>query len=453
MIPAPKVVEIRNPMYNPAHPDRSLTDRWKLPHLGVDQALATKVTNAGNNDYLASRRSQEMLNISRMYFDRAIDGHRKALANLSAENIEAIYVTSILVSFHALFVLSESEEDSTLPSLDPIQWLRLAKGTRFICSRWAELVGPSWIQSSGVFYGKPDMSDEAELFDRQHSKPFEKLLTWAEDFEAMTPADKQTYQKVLSYIGLIYKGVSEGTDDPMGTSRRLVGMPSRNDPRFIDLVDAKQPRALTMLAHAFACMKLIDDRVPWFRGIAERQVPKIYEQLPTGWRAMMVRMIPWDPFIQSRNTSTVVVMRSLTIVLIQTSSQRRTVRAKADILIFRPGQWQSPKVKSIANRRKRRSMTYYRFESSETHINRYKKLHDPFMASRWGRPFVRDHRWLHIFKSFCQEQRSGQMASVNGTNDRIYRVLVLGVGAISLPTKSDADSCRTTMPVLLSSKH
>ena len=152
-------------------------------------------------------------------------------------------------------------------------------------------------------YGKPDMTDESGLFNPEHGRPFEKLLNWAEEYEAMTMEDREAYRKVLSYIGLIYKGVSEGTDDPMTTCRRLVGMPSRNDPRFVDLVEAKQPRALTMLAHLFVCMKLIDDKVPWFKGIAERQVPKIYEQLPVGWRAMMVRTLihPCPP--QICNTS------------------------------------------------------------------------------------------------------------------------------------------------------
>ena len=34
-------------------------------------------------------------------------------------------------------------------------------------------------------------------------------------------------------------------------------------------------------------MKLIEHEVRWLKGIAERQVPKIYEQLPVGWRDMM----------------------------------------------------------------------------------------------------------------------------------------------------------------------
>ena len=122
------MVPVRDPMYNTAHPERDATERSNFVHEKDRVALADKLTNAGNNAFLATKRSWEMLTISRTYFDRAIDGHRKALANLNIENIEAVYLTSILVSFSALFTLSESEEDSTLPSLDPRQWLRLARG-------------------------------------------------------------------------------------------------------------------------------------------------------------------------------------------------------------------------------------------------------------------------------------------------------------------------------------
>ena len=44
---------------------------------------------------------------------------------------------------------------------------------------------------------------------------------------------------------------------------------------------------MTMLAHVFASMELIDESAVWFKGIAERQVPKIHEQLPAGWKPMM----------------------------------------------------------------------------------------------------------------------------------------------------------------------
>lgn len=200
----------------------------------------------------------------------------------------SVYLTSILVSFYALFVCSEGDEDPTLPYSDPIQWLRVAKGTRFICSKWEELVGPAWIASSGVFYGKPDMTDDTEIFKNEYGRPFVKLLTFAEDFEAMSAEDREVYRQVICYIGNIYKGIVEGTDDPLGTCRRLIAAPSKNEPRFIELLEAKQPRAMTILAHMFACMKLIEEQVQWFKGIAERQVPKIHSQIPPGWHPMMV---------------------------------------------------------------------------------------------------------------------------------------------------------------------
>lgn len=64
-------------------------------------------------------------------------------------------------------------------------------------------------------------------------------------------------------------------------------MPSLCPARFVDLVEAKQPRAMVMLAHIFASMKLAAADSIWFKGIAELQVPIIYEQLPVGWRELM----------------------------------------------------------------------------------------------------------------------------------------------------------------------
>lgn len=282
-----RMIEVRTPSHGGAQPEQKRADYWNLKDRNYEELLANSLTSAGNNAFLASKGSAEMVSISRTYFDRAIDGHRRALSDLTMENIEAVYCTSVLVSFCALFTLSESEDDSMLMSVNPIQWLRLARGTVYITNHWQELVGSGSIGTSGVFYGKPDMGDAEELFDRQNERPFGRLLAWAKDFEAMSGNDHEAYQKTLAYIGAIYKGIIDGTDTSLATCRRLIAMPSRCPPRFVDLAEAKQPRALVMLAHVFATMKLTATTTPWFRGIAENQVPKIYEQLPQGWQEMM----------------------------------------------------------------------------------------------------------------------------------------------------------------------
>lgn len=282
-----RMVEVRTPGQPSPLPGQDAADQWKFKNHEYEKNLADSLTSVGNNAFLASKGSAEMVTVSRTFFDRAIDGHHKALSELTLENVEAVYCTSVLVSLVALFTLSESEDNSMLLSVNPIQWLRLARGTVYITTRWQELIGSGSLGSSGVFYGKPDVTDTESLFDRQNERPFGRLLTWAQDFEAMTAEDYEAYEKTLAYIGAIYSGIIDGTDTSLGTCRRLIAMPSRCPPRFVDLAEAKQPRALIMLSFVFATMKLADKTTPWFRGIAERQVPKIYEQLPPGWREMM----------------------------------------------------------------------------------------------------------------------------------------------------------------------
>ncbi|KAK6388935.1 hypothetical protein LTR65_007216 [Meristemomyces frigidus] len=236
---------------------------------------------------VAAKRSHDMIIISRQYFDRAIDRHRKALANLTVDNIESVYMTSVLVAFNALFMLGEDEKDPTLPALDPILWLRLASGTAMVCERWRELIGEEWVAASGLFYGKPDLSNNAEFFKPEHAKPFEKLLTYAQEYERVDKEDQEVYAKALSYVGLIYKGIQTKSDHPMATCRRLFAMPSRLPLRFTAMAEQGQPRAMAILAHVFACMRLLDDKVLWFKGVAERQIPRIEQGLPQGWKNML----------------------------------------------------------------------------------------------------------------------------------------------------------------------
>lgn len=140
---------------------------------------------------------------------------------------------------------------------------------------------------SGGHYGKPDLIDQAEIFRRSHAAPFEKLITWAQDYERITDEDREAYTKALSYIGLMYKGITEGFDEPRATCRRIMAMPSICPGRFVEMVELSQPRALAIMMHVFACMKLIADKIGWFNGIAERQVPMLYERLPNAWREVV----------------------------------------------------------------------------------------------------------------------------------------------------------------------
>lgn len=135
-------------------------------------------------------------------------------------------------------------------------------------------------------YGEPDLSDEVELFRKDHQQGFEYLL-FPVDGHEIKDEDKFAYERTLSYIGLMYKGVINGTDSPLATGRRVMAMPARVPIRFGELVEASEPRAAAMLAHVFATMKLCEERFPWFEGIGQRQIPLLCGSLPPAWRPLV----------------------------------------------------------------------------------------------------------------------------------------------------------------------
>lgn len=281
-----QTVPLRDPTCVPQSAAKDLMTHYRDKREEVND-LAT-VRNGINEPFAGTRSNTEMLLNARKYFDRALDGHNHGIQTASKENIEAVYITSMLVSFHALFTLNETEEDAlTSPSVDPLLWLGLSRGTRHVCRVWQEFVGEEWLDTTGVYFGRSKCADEDSLFQREQGKPFEGLLTFAEEYEQPTPEDKDAFSSCLAYIAFIYKSIVEDTEIALANCRRIAAMPSRLPERFTVLVEHRNPRALVMLAHVFALTKLISDRVPWFQGLAERQIPKIQQQLPAGWHELM----------------------------------------------------------------------------------------------------------------------------------------------------------------------
>jgi hypothetical protein len=86
-------------------------------------------------DHLAlPQQHSEMLRVAQIYFERALTGQNKALPTLNAETGEACYLASLCVSYAALFALGEDRGDLSGWVSDPIQWVRIAHGSRIVVS-------------------------------------------------------------------------------------------------------------------------------------------------------------------------------------------------------------------------------------------------------------------------------------------------------------------------------
>jgi len=105
--------------------------------LSGDQVMpnATDGRSRLNLDHLAlTEQHSEMLRVARIYFERALAGQNKALPALNAENGEACYLATLCVSYAALFALGEDRGDLSGWVSDPIQWVRIAHGSRIVVS-------------------------------------------------------------------------------------------------------------------------------------------------------------------------------------------------------------------------------------------------------------------------------------------------------------------------------
>lgn len=139
------------------------------------------------------------------------------------------------------------------------------------------------LAAAGSMYGEPNLTKESgELFRPEHRAGFNHLLASVNGVE-IDPEDQAAYEDTLSYIGLMYKGITESLDSPLGTQRRIIAFPSLVPQRFAKLVESCDARALVILSHLFAIMKLCEAEDPWLQEIARRQVPQIGKHLVGPW--------------------------------------------------------------------------------------------------------------------------------------------------------------------------
>ena len=221
---------------------------------------------------------------SEHYFAKAIEAHRHEILQFDANNAVALLLTSNLILVHAL--CSDIKDDATFTQkCDPTSWLRLASQSRHVFRECKRVAGDNDVVLELQQSVAPMMMNNDESFRPVHRKRFEHLLTHGADYETVTPLDREAYECTLSLIGLAYKHA--GHELPIATCRRIFSTPARSPLRFIELVEELRPRALAILAHLYAVFKLIKVELWWFEGIAEKQVNRINELLPAGWKAMI----------------------------------------------------------------------------------------------------------------------------------------------------------------------
>ncbi|KAK5703704.1 hypothetical protein LTR97_002717 [Elasticomyces elasticus] len=236
-------------------------------------------------------------NSALLYFRQAERSVHEDLQSATDKSIEAVYLASVLLSFFALASLAGSAD---LPRSDLDLWLQTSNMVQSGRSRLFELRGTEIPHLLNMPYGNTSLTEERQSYDKDCGKPFVHLLAFAAEHENMTAGDEEVYIALLGCLSVLFHVVNDRVDSPVRVCQRLAAVPSTLPARLSTLVAAKTPRALVMLAHAIALMQLVEHEVTWLRGVANRQVRQIYENIPLAWKERM----SWPMMIVEGNIRT-----------------------------------------------------------------------------------------------------------------------------------------------------
>lgn len=221
----------------------------------------------------------------RVYLNQAIRQQREALEILGPKNADAVFTSSVLLSFMALKLLPSSSTSTGY--VPPVQWLRMAKAITTIREACLPLIRHDSLME--IFIPRdpyPNFLDHDKIFNPLHREPFQALIDWIAypevDLDAQT---RETYEETLAYVGGVYQALKD-KEPPEAMLHRIMAFGTLVPAQFGTLLEQGRPRALAILAHQFAMAKAVDDDW-WFRGAADREVNGIRSVLPAEWHWAM----------------------------------------------------------------------------------------------------------------------------------------------------------------------
>jgi hypothetical protein len=206
------------------------------------------------------------------YCGMAFEGHRKAITAARPETYGALLANALLLSLLASPALRRTGE----PRLLLIDWLLMWRGISSV----VDITGFESVASSGLsaLFSRPEIQPHAT----SAAVPRE-LLTMLSHVTADAEASSNlhTYHEALRCLGSLYHHLFEyGIDNMM--VMRIATWFTLVPASFVALARAGKPRAMVMLAHYAAFLKLADS-LWWLTGVGDSSIYDIWQNLQPEW--------------------------------------------------------------------------------------------------------------------------------------------------------------------------
>jgi hypothetical protein len=221
-----------------------------------------------------------------MYFNAAAKQQREALANVSAQNGNALWMTTIVLSLQAIALARDEPQEAMYKS--PLPWLHMLRGISEMEATVKPFARPTTLLD---FIVQKESSNVHSLLNHESDINLEdpKIFDQLEDWEQVYGPDsehfsKDAYKKAIYFMRRLYRSARGGIHADI--FRLLLRPDAITTPQFLLSVENRRPRAFVILACYCAMTMSVDDH--WvFRGMARREVRGILSLLPSQWHWAM----------------------------------------------------------------------------------------------------------------------------------------------------------------------
>ncbi|KAI0449967.1 hypothetical protein F5B21DRAFT_450536 [Xylaria acuta] len=216
----------------------------------------------------SSPHDRELIRASHSYMASACSEYGACLSKgVTESNAEALFLTAALIAFQStasrIFARDDVNDRSAGYSL-PLSWFHSFQGVKaVVAATW------QWLRISTIVIPIIESQPALNLDLSGHPTFFSDLMVGVEDEIAKFESDPAThfetriaYQHAISVLDWAHKIPYTGAP--------LVFLATVSR-RFIELLEARRPRALAILASYFALLKCLDD-VWWLKGVARREI-------------------------------------------------------------------------------------------------------------------------------------------------------------------------------------
>jgi hypothetical protein len=118
---------------------------------------------------------QDMADVHRTYYNAAISQHRHAVQDMSADNAEAVWISTVLIALPAFILLQNTEYISYSP---PLQLFHILAGNIPVFQHGRPLIKPE-SPVLCILAAKPNLAEFlTEARNEVYLQPFAQLRTW-----------------------------------------------------------------------------------------------------------------------------------------------------------------------------------------------------------------------------------------------------------------------------------